>query len=247
MPRGQRRSNTSEDVEETRNTILRTAHQLFMEYGFRAVSTRQIADACGLTQPALYHYFSDKQDLYFAVVKESIAKSRAGLERIAHRNESVPERLRLAARFLVSTNRIDIGMMLHDIEHELNERARADLYQQFHAGMLVPIASIFEDGIRQGFLCSEQTYGVDALMAADLFMNMLKRFILRTPRLSPAGLEPHPSLPNTSYQPGYLEQAEQVVPVLLFGLANCKIDANSALPPTHSSEDLIPETEEAAQ
>ncbi|EFH87579.1 TetR/AcrR family transcriptional regulator [Ktedonobacter racemifer] len=247
MPRGQRRSSTGEDIEETRNTILRTAHQLFMEYGFRAVSTRQIADACGLTQPALYHYFSDKQDLYFAVVKESIAKSRAGLERIAHRNESVPERLRLVARFLVSTNRIDIGMMLHDIEHELHARARADLYQEFHAGMLMPIASIFEDGIRQGFLCNEQTYGVDALMATDLFMNMLKRFILRAPRLSSAGFEASPSLPETSYQPNYLEQAEQVVPVLLFGLASRKVDANLALPPIHPSEGLVSEAEEPAQ
>jgi AcrR family transcriptional regulator len=247
MPRGQRRSSTGEDIEETRNTILRTAHQLFMEYGFRAVSTRQIADACGLTQPALYHYFSDKQDLYFAVVKESIAKSRAGLERIAHRNESVPERLRLVARFLVSTNRIDINMMLHDIKHELHERARADLYQEFHAGMLMPIASIFEDGIRQGFLSNEQTYGVDALMATDLFMNMLKRFILRAPRLSSAGFEAHPSLSETSYQPGYLEQAEQVVPVLLFGLSSHQADAKPALPPIHPSEDLVSETEEPAQ
>ena len=60
-----------------------------MEHGFRAVSTRQIADGCGLTQPALYHHFSDKQDLYVAVMKESLSETQAALERIVRRNESM--------------------------------------------------------------------------------------------------------------------------------------------------------------
>lgn len=230
MPRGRRRLPIGEEVEETRNMIVRVARQLFMELGYRAVSTRQIADACELTQPALYHYFSDKQELYFAVVKESIARTQAGLEHIASQPESVPDRLRQVARFLVSANRIDVGMMLHDIQHELDERARGELYHLFHAGMLSPIATIFEDGMRQGVLYDAQRYGVDPLMAADLFMNMLKRFIQRTPRLLSSGSETHPTLTDAAYQTDLLEQAERVVPVLLFGLASPKAA------PTHISD-----------
>ncbi|GHO44376.1 TetR/AcrR family transcriptional regulator [Ktedonospora formicarum] len=238
MPRGHRRSSAGEAIEETRNTILRTARQLFMEYGYRAVSTRQIADACDLTQPALYHYFSDKQELYFVVVQEIIVQTQAGLEQIAQLQENVPERLRQIARYLVSTNRIDIGMMLHDIQHELNERAREELYKQFYAGMLMPIASVFEDGIRQGLLSGAQHYGIDALMAADLFMNMLKRFILARPRFLSLDSEASTSPPEKSSRTSYLEQAECVVPVLLFGLTNVEVNYPSFVPGAHTPASL---------
>ncbi len=44
----------TDDAAETQGTILRTAEQLFMTYGYGAVSTRHMAGACGLAQPALY-------------------------------------------------------------------------------------------------------------------------------------------------------------------------------------------------
>jgi len=52
--------NSSDDRAETRKVVLQAARRLFLEFGFHAVSTRQIAEACGLTQPALYHHFANK-------------------------------------------------------------------------------------------------------------------------------------------------------------------------------------------
>src|SRR5690348_8619456 len=100
------------EAEETRQTILRVAQQLFMQYGYRAVTTRQLADACGLTQPALYHYFPDKQALYLAVVTEEIALVKAALERIVQRSDVAPELLKQVAIFLLSRIQYDLGIML---------------------------------------------------------------------------------------------------------------------------------------
>lgn len=58
--------------KETYQTIIKTAQRLFMESGYRAVSTRQIAKICGITQPALYHHFKNKQDLYIAVLQDAL-------------------------------------------------------------------------------------------------------------------------------------------------------------------------------
>src|SRR5579883_1434541 len=113
----QRKQHAQEEAEETRRTILRVAQQLFMEYGYRAISTRQIADACGLTQPALYHHFTDKQQLYTAMASEELAKIGAALERIARRGENAEERLVQVARYLLSTTHHDLGQMLHDIRN----------------------------------------------------------------------------------------------------------------------------------
>jgi len=209
MPRSQRRPVQHE--EETRNTILRTAQQLFMEHGYRAVSTRQIADGCGLTQPALYHHFVDKQDLYVAVMKESLAETQAALERILRRNESVQERLKRIARYLLSNAERDHAMMMHDIQQELSVTSRAVLNEAFQAGIITPIRSLIEEGIRQGVLLDQQKSGIDATTATYLFMSMLSQFLQHSGVMQRDVLEK--------------ERAEDVIVQLLFhGMATTHPD-----------------------
>ncbi len=206
MARESRKHLSHEEAEETRRTILRTAHQLFMEHGYRAVTTRQIADACGLTQPALYHYFSDKQDLYVAVMLEDMAKTKMSLERIARRNESVEGRLRHIVRYLLGTTHHNFNMMIHDIRQEIHVQAQQRLNEAFQASMIAPIASIFQDGFRQGVLRDQQHDGVDAQTATWLFMSMLSRFLSQ------------PAHFTTSSTEGS-EHAEGIVKILLYGMA----------------------------
>ncbi|GCE26669.1 TetR family transcriptional regulator [Dictyobacter alpinus] len=211
MPRGPKKIAAREDSEETRHTILRTAEQLFMEYGYRAVSTRQIADACGLTQPALYHYFADKQMLYVEVIKENTTKTQTALERIVRRNEGVAERLSLVVRYLHSTTQHDIGLMLHDIQHELSPQMQELLNDLFNTCLIAPIASVFEDGIRQGLLRHPQQGGLDAINSAYLLMTMLPKFIDRPQSQEGSAL-------HSNRYGATIEQAEMVVQVLLYGL-----------------------------
>lgn len=209
MPRVQRKHLLHE--EETRSTILRTAQHLFMEHGYRAVSTRQIADACGLTQPALYHYFADKQDLYVAVMREDIAQTGAALERIARRSESVEERLKRVARYLLSTTQHDLALMQHDIRQELTPEAQSTLGEAFQEGLIVPIASIFNEGIQQGMLRDQQHGGMDVMTGAYMFMNMLSQFLTKS----------HSEQRFASFRRDMTEseRAEIIVHILLHGLA----------------------------
>ena len=131
----------SEEAQETRRAILEVARRLFMEFGYRAITTRQISDACGLTQPALYHYFKDKQELYVAMAREELARTQAGLERITRRGESVEERLKRTVAYLVGTTQHDHSLMMHDIRHELSPEARLLLNEEFRASMIAPLAA----------------------------------------------------------------------------------------------------------
>ena len=219
MPRGQRKTATREDTEETRQTILRTAEQLFMGYGYRAVSTRQIADACGLTQPALYHYFADKQSLYAEVIKEHTSKTQAALERIVRHSDGVQERLRLVIHYLYSTTQHDVGQMLHDIHHELDAGVQSTLNTLFEEALITQIASIFEDGLQQGLLCGPYEGGVDAQTAAYLFMSMLSHSLIR------AHYAANKHADYTAHHVGEIEQAEQIVHILLYGLAKNNVRA----------------------
>lgn len=216
MVRGHRKQHaTREEAEETKRTILRTAQQLFMEYGYRAVSTRQLADACGLTQPALYHYFSDKQDLYVAMVQEEVAKLKAALERIAGRGEGVEERLRRIGHFLLSTTQHDLALMLHDIRHELTLERQAVLDEAFQAGVISPIAAVFREGLQQGLLRDVQHDGMDPYTATYMFMNMISRYTRR-----PATSDRTQAVHSASDA----ERANAIVQVLLYGLAYPRLE-----------------------
>jgi AcrR family transcriptional regulator len=52
------------------NQILTEATRLFAERGFAATSLRDIADAAGMTRPALYHYFANKEAMLARLVSD---------------------------------------------------------------------------------------------------------------------------------------------------------------------------------
>jgi AcrR family transcriptional regulator len=69
------------DSAETRERILRAAMHLFAHHGYDGTTNRAIADACGLTGAAIYHYFASKAELYAAVYEDVFARVFDELER----------------------------------------------------------------------------------------------------------------------------------------------------------------------
>ena len=166
-----------DETDETRQAILQAAARLFFDYGYRAVTTRQIALACGLTQPALYHHFADKQDLYVAVITGELRRMKVILERIVRRSDGIDEKLRQAAYCLLSDTGPELSLMFHDITHELNLQAQAILGQAFDECELGPITAIFEQALQEGKLLDPHEGGVDAPMAASLFLSLISKFL----------------------------------------------------------------------
>jgi len=99
------------------NQILVEATRLFAQRGFAATTLKDIADATGLTRPALYHYFANKEALLARLVSdltlapaEELAKLRrrrgkSAVERLhamvldtALRHARQPERFRVLVR-----------------------------------------------------------------------------------------------------------------------------------------------------
>jgi AcrR family transcriptional regulator len=51
-----------------RDKIMASASTLFYERGFAATSIRDIADAAGISSSTMYHHFTNKQDVLFAIM-----------------------------------------------------------------------------------------------------------------------------------------------------------------------------------
>lgn len=167
-------------AEETRATILREAKRLFMEFGYRAVSTRMVAEAAHLTQPALYHHFAGKEDLYVAVLTHELAEMGDRLLAIAGQDRPSLERLEQAASYLLGRTHQNITLMQHDIRTELGDEAASTVGARFFANVVEPLNRMVEAAIAEGIVASPEEVGLAPMQMGLYFLHQVS-FMTRPP------------------------------------------------------------------
>ena len=95
MPRGR-----AKGYDEQREQILRRAAKLFAQHGYTATSMNDVAEACGVSKPSLYHYVDDKHRLLAEICAGHIARLKALVDEVVTEPEgaaprSAEQRLRL--------------------------------------------------------------------------------------------------------------------------------------------------------
>lgn len=89
------------EKEELRELILRTAGDLFVEWGYSAFSMRKLAEKLQYSPAALYVYFRSKDELLFTVVDHALQEFRRQLAEAAAETADPWERLeRLGEAYL---------------------------------------------------------------------------------------------------------------------------------------------------
>jgi TetR/AcrR family transcriptional regulator len=96
MPRGRARG-----YELQRETILARAAGLFARRGYVATTMNEVAEACGVSKPSLYHYVRDKHQLLAEIAEGHVARLLALVAEVdAARLPPEPRLRRLIAAFL---------------------------------------------------------------------------------------------------------------------------------------------------
>jgi AcrR family transcriptional regulator len=72
MPRGR-----APGYDTQREQILARAAELFARQGFTATSMNQVAHACGVSKPSLYHYVRDKYQLLVEIAEDHVGRLNA--------------------------------------------------------------------------------------------------------------------------------------------------------------------------
>jgi TetR/AcrR family transcriptional regulator len=85
MPRGR-----APGYDTQREQILARAAELFARQGYTATSMNQVALACGVSKPSLYHYVRDKYQLLVEIAEEHVGRLKV-LATEAHARPSLPE------------------------------------------------------------------------------------------------------------------------------------------------------------
>ncbi len=87
-----------------RDAILDTSAKLFSQHGYKEVSIRDIAQACGLTNAALYYHFKNKEHLFLARLQRDHERTLAALHEAARGPGDLREDLkRLVAQYAAIT------------------------------------------------------------------------------------------------------------------------------------------------
>lgn len=89
MARGRAR-----DYATTREQILARAAALFAERGYSGASMNDVAQACGVSKPALYHYVADKQQLLLEITAGHIDRLAALVAQVGAAHPEPAPRLR---------------------------------------------------------------------------------------------------------------------------------------------------------
>lgn len=80
---------SKEHMEQRRAKILDAAKQVFIEYGYERATMKHVMDAINISRGGLYQYFSNKEDLFEALLTENLSQQivRMG-ELLANKRDS---------------------------------------------------------------------------------------------------------------------------------------------------------------
>jgi TetR/AcrR family transcriptional regulator len=89
MPRGR-----APGYDTQRQQILARAAELFARQGYTATSMNQVALACGVSKPSLYHYVRDKYQLLVEIAEEHVDRLKAIVAMVEARPSDPQARVR---------------------------------------------------------------------------------------------------------------------------------------------------------
>lgn len=153
--------------------ILDAAVQLFSTHGYAGVSMRRIAESAGVSKANIYHHFSSKEQLYFAIMRRSSEELVRLLESLAEGQGAFEERLPAFAEAHIEhlfENDTTVRLVLREA-FAGDERKSRTLVEQVVGGIFARLVSIFRIGQQAGVLREDLDPGLCAtvLVGGDLF------------------------------------------------------------------------------
>ncbi|MCE0767613.1 TetR/AcrR family transcriptional regulator [Pseudonocardia kujensis] len=134
--------------------LLDTAAQLFAERGFAATTLQDVADAMGISRPALYHYVRSKDELLVELTRDIVARWVRILEDTGARTDlPADQRLETALREIIVHNARNAARIRLLDRNELSLQAEITAAnRQARHRILQLLTEMVEDGIAAGRL-----------------------------------------------------------------------------------------------
>ncbi|WP_189071298.1 TetR/AcrR family transcriptional regulator [Deinococcus sedimenti] len=169
--------------DTTRARIQQEAARLFVQSGYHGVSMREVAEAVGVTKPALYHHYADKEALFLAMLEGTLA----GLSRLIHAAHSqVGIRLQLDTlvyELVASAPEQRVGLQLASELRHVSADRRAAFEQEYRRVWVGGLSRLFEEAAARGELRGD----LPPAMLARAFLAITYPLVTGAPSADPQG------------------------------------------------------------
>lgn len=79
---------SEEHLQQRRANIMSAATDVFIEHGYEHTTMKHVMDAAGVSRGGLYQYFSNKEDLFEAILEEGLSDESENTENLLRTTES---------------------------------------------------------------------------------------------------------------------------------------------------------------
>jgi AcrR family transcriptional regulator len=144
--------NSTRRRELVENQMYEQAARLFAERGFAGTSLQDIADAMGITRPALYYYVKSKDDLLAKLVSEITEGPAADMKAVAERADlDAVGKLRAIARLIAvrqASQPVRFRLLVLSEAELPEELARA--HERGRRAVLKTLSEVIDGGVVSG-------------------------------------------------------------------------------------------------
>lgn len=156
-----------------KQNLLEVAEQLFTERGYHAVSIREIAQACGVTNAALYYHFPSKEALFDEVLSHHVGQLAARMTAAAAQ-ASAPREQVIAMLYEYAAQVAERRSLLFSLRRHPETGHNPESYNRLIRHMFEPFEQTLQTAITRGELRPLPEGYSPAALLLGLFHGMLQ-------------------------------------------------------------------------
>lgn len=143
---------------QKKNLIVETAKEVFFKRGYRAVTMKEIVEACGISRGGLYLYFANTKELFEAVLEQENYTIQMVLESPVAKNANPGEILLLyldeqKKDILKKKDNLAVAAYEYMFENKLSD-SDMPIKKIFEENVTL-LAKLIEDGVAQEWMVCE--------------------------------------------------------------------------------------------
>ncbi len=135
---------------EGRQRILAVAEELFTERGYQAVSIREIAQGCAVTNAALYYYFPSKAVLFDEVMEQHAERLNARMRRAGEKPSTYRAKVEVMLveyAKVVADQCSPFFLMLRE-SHMLSDIEKRNPWGNLIHALLLPLEDVMQQAVQ---------------------------------------------------------------------------------------------------
>ncbi|WP_163579607.1 TetR/AcrR family transcriptional regulator [Gracilibacillus saliphilus] len=161
--------------EDKKEIIIDNAVAVFAEKGYYKATTAMVAKAAGVTQPYVFHFFTNKEELFKAVIDRAFTRIYDTFSEVQAPTDKLIETMGCAFEQIIQTHHDEVLMVMQ--AHAITETGIRDHVKQLFLTIFESLTLKFENaGIPNAKQTASQFIGTGLLITVAEVLDLPQLF-----------------------------------------------------------------------